>query len=60
MVGVPAQVASRRSAPSGPSLAMITFEAKAFATRATLRSAISARTWSMFVRPRVEVWKSSP
>jgi hypothetical protein len=55
MAGVPAAVASRRSVPDGPWLSMIRFEAKALATRAAVSSAMSARAWSMFVRPRVDV-----
>jgi hypothetical protein len=59
-VGTPASVASRRSVPSGPSDEITTFVANDFATRATCLCSMSARTWIMFVRPRVEVWKSSP
>jgi hypothetical protein len=52
--------ASCRSVPSGPSLEMMTFDANAFASRDTASSAMSARTCSMFVRPRVDVWRSIP
>ncbi len=60
MVGIPALVASVRSMPSEPSLSMTTLEPNAFASRETASSLMSARTWNMFVRPRVDVWKSSP
>jgi hypothetical protein len=59
-VGTPTAAASVRSIPLDPSLSMMTFEPNARASLATSSSDISARTWSIFVRPRVEVWKSRP
>jgi len=60
MVGTPAFEAARRSVPSGAAPAMMTFVGNARASLATSGSSMSARTWIMLVRPRVEVWKSSP